>query len=114
MLPTTKVPDTSKLTITNGRDLIDWQLAHLDPLKDKIGVGSTIVCPRLEASKEIVALMSCSPTSSIPFPDVREEFVNSRDAEVSIIWYAIFAGGSSCSPGAVAEGKGSVSRKQGS
>ncbi len=67
-----------------------------------------------QARNEIVAFHGCSPASSIPFPDVREEFVNSPDAAMSFIWYAIFAGGSSCGHGAVAEGKGSVSRKQGS
>ena len=68
----------------------------------------------VQASNEIVTLRICSPASSIPFPDVREEFVNSRDAAVSFIWYAIFAGGSSCYHGAVAAGKGWVSWKQGS
>jgi hypothetical protein len=50
----------------------------------------------VRARNEIVALWSRSPASSIPFLDFREEFVNSRDAEVSFIWYAILAGGSSC------------------
>ena len=53
----------------------------------------------VQESNEIVAFQSCSPASSIPFPDFPEEFVNFRDAAVSFIWYAIFAGGSSCGHG---------------
>ena len=48
-----QVPDTSNLSITEGRNLnasdagtndvlISWELVHLEPLKGKIGVGSTI------------------------------------------------------------------------
>lgn len=46
-------PDTTNITITDGRNLnasdagtnnvlVAWQLVHLDPLKGRIGVGSTI------------------------------------------------------------------------
>src|SRR5262252_3314872 len=53
----------------------------------------------VQTCNEIAAFQSCSSASSILFPDFREEFVNSRDAAVSFIWYAIFAGGSSCGHG---------------
>jgi hypothetical protein len=51
---------------------------------------------RVQESNDLVAFQSCWQASSLPFPDFREEFVNSRDAAMSFIWYAIFAAGSSC------------------
>jgi len=61
-----QVPDTSQLTITEGRNLnasdagqnnvlIAWPLAHLDPLKGKIGVGSTLTLASID-SKQLVTV----------------------------------------------------------
>ncbi|HEV2583727.1 MAG TPA: ABC transporter permease, partial [Ktedonobacteraceae bacterium] len=61
-----QVPDINTLTITSGRNLnasdagqnnvlIAWQLANLDPLKGKIGVGSTITLASVD-SKQVVTV----------------------------------------------------------
>ena len=68
----------------------------------------------VQESNDSVAFQDCWPAYSIPFPDFRDEFVNSRDAAVSFTCYAIFAGGSSCGHGAVAESKGVRGQEAGS
>ena len=61
-----QLPDTTTLTITDGRNLnasdagknnvlISWALAHLDPLKGKIGVGSTITLASIDGKQMITA-----------------------------------------------------------
>ena len=61
-----QLPDPTSLTITEGRNLnasdggknnvlIAWQLAHLDPLKGKIGVGSTITLASIDGIQMITA-----------------------------------------------------------
>jgi len=59
-------PDTTSLTITEGRNLnasdagkndvlLPWQLVHLDPLKGHIGVNSTIVLASVDG-KQLVTM----------------------------------------------------------
>jgi len=59
-----QVPDTTSLTITDGRNLnasdagtrnilLPWQLVHLDPLKGSIGVGSTIVLASVDGKQTV-------------------------------------------------------------
>jgi putative ABC transport system permease protein len=57
-------PDTSSLTITDGRNLnasdagkndvlLPWQLVHLDPLKGHIGVNSTLVLASIDGKQTV-------------------------------------------------------------
>ncbi|HEU0001869.1 MAG TPA: FtsX-like permease family protein, partial [Ktedonobacteraceae bacterium] len=57
-------PDTSNLTITDGRNLnasdagnnavlLPWQLVHLDPLKGHIGVNSTITLASVDGKQTV-------------------------------------------------------------
>ena len=59
-----QLPDTNSLTITDGRNLnasdagqndvlIAWPLAHLDPLKGKIGPGSTITLASVDGKQTV-------------------------------------------------------------
>ncbi len=61
-----RVPDTTNLTITDGRNLnasdvgkndvlIAWQLANLDPLKGKIRAGSTITLASVDGKQTVTA-----------------------------------------------------------
>ncbi len=61
-----QVPDTTNLTITDGRNLnasdagknnvlIAWQLANLDPLKGKIRAGSTITLASVDGKQTVTA-----------------------------------------------------------
>ena len=54
-----QIPDTQNMSITDGRNLnasdagtnnvlVEWQLAHLDPLKNEIKVGSTITVASID------------------------------------------------------------------
>ena len=58
-------PDTTNMTITEGRNLnasdagkndvlLPWQLVHLDPLKGHIGVNSTIVLASVDGKQTVV------------------------------------------------------------
>ncbi len=59
-----QLPDTTNMTITEGRNLnasdagkndvlLPWQLVHLDPLKGHIGVGSTIVLASVDGKQTV-------------------------------------------------------------
>ena len=61
-----QVPDTTNLTITDGRNLnasdvgkndilIAWQLANLEPLKGKIRAGSTITLASVDGKQTVTA-----------------------------------------------------------
>jgi putative ABC transport system permease protein len=58
-------PDTTNMTITEGRNLnasdagkndvlLPWQLVHLDPLKGHIGVNSTIILASVDGKQTVV------------------------------------------------------------
>ncbi|HLX59469.1 MAG TPA: FtsX-like permease family protein [Ktedonobacteraceae bacterium] len=59
-------PDTTSLTITDGRNLnagdagtnnilLPWQLVHLAPLKGSIGVGSTVILSSVDGKRVVTA-----------------------------------------------------------
>ncbi|HLL78338.1 MAG TPA: FtsX-like permease family protein [Ktedonobacteraceae bacterium] len=85
-----QVPDTSQLTITDGRNLnasdagqnnilIAWQLAHLDPLKGRIGVGSTLMLASVD-SKQLVTVHVVGVYRATGFSTSFEPILTTNDA----------------------------------
>ncbi len=85
-----QLPDTTNLTITDGRNLnasdagkndvlLPWQLVHLAPLKGQIGVNSTIVLASIDG-KQTVTMTVVGVYRSTGFGGTFEPLLTTTDA----------------------------------